>query len=283
MSEIKAHSKSRDNVDNGNRPFLPSVSYKFSLLLELWSKTTEPAQFHQSLCQFQKALKGLKPLMELPLESRFQEFNRVFFDHWDWAECFLPPLLPFPSNSPACLSWLQLLYSELAHSLQLKHSFIKGGRQGLMKFDWNGQSLLMDFKALGKVLDSQEILGLVNQNIDFRKVDHGLYHLSQTFDQLKGHWTREKRYDDLRVLNLVMMKTEPFNLVHIKERARLAYRAGDYRAAVEDIRNYFSYKSPEIRSLSLIGLYRKALRRSRKASDRASFKSPFPVDPGNTL
>ena len=158
---------------------------------------------------------------------------------------------------------LQILYSELALTLKLKHSFINSKNHFLLKFDFPEKSLLVDFQEKGKVLDRNEIVSLVNEYIDFRKLDDGLRSLSKLLHQIKKKWTLEKRFRDLKHLNLIMMKAEPFNLVHIKERAQIAYQVGDYISAAEDIRNYFVYKSPEIRSLPLKKIYRRALRKTK--------------------
>ena len=41
-----------------------------------------------------------------------------------------------------------------------------------------------------------------------------------------------------------LMKYQPFNLRTSRERARIAYETGDYRTAIEDIRNYFNTNNP---------------------------------------
>ena len=60
-----------------------------------------------------------------------------------------------------------------------------------------------------------------------------------------------------------LMRYQPFNLKHLRERALLAYETGDYRRAIDDIRSYFQYKQPGLNNSQLKRIYKLALRRHR--------------------
>lgn len=238
-----------------------NISLPFAIWMDLQGQIGPMDSWKKCLSSFKNLALTFSERMDPTKDSRcqFDEFNGIFSKYFsspskDPSHDF--PILLEKANAQEAL---QLIYSELAHFFGFEHQFVVNCEYALMKFDFSSGPLLIEFDSKIQILERPRIMELVNQNIDFCKLDNGMNKLIQALKKLRLAWTQDQQSEKLCVLNAAMIKAEPYNLEHIKKRAHIAFNARDYVGAANDIRNYFTYKSPEIPASTLKKIYRKAL------------------------
>lgn len=252
------------------------LNEKWQLIMELCHFTEEinPVWSTQSSIQQLKALS--RPAMQ-KITSHIKD-HEVFeiLVHFFFKQCgfecsapkehglqslFLPHVLNSRLGSPALL---MLLFCALLEEAGLKVQLVSCHQRYLLKIRLAGQWRIIDFERHGQALEADEVVSLVNQGFEFSpgRLDSSalaIVYLNQVKDQAR----QEKDVTTLNITHSYLMRYQPFNLRHLRERAQLSYETGDYRRAVDDIRSYFQYKPSDFTNEPLKRLYKLALRKVR--------------------
>lgn len=124
---------------------------------------------------------------------------------------------------------------------------------------------MVDFGNHCSFLKPFEIVDLINRGFDFSNggMDTNML-IIEYLTLLKERARKENKLQILSMVHSYLMKYQPFNLKHLSERAIVAYETGDYKRAVEDIRNYFQYKQHDFTNEQLKKIYKIALKRKRQ-------------------
>lgn len=259
------------------------TSNRFLVLHEQWQLLLELCHFTEELNplwetkSLQTKLKNichdfLREVGELDSsEERFSKVNHFFFkdlgfetanfEDLSLQNSFIPHVLT-SKKGPAVL--LMLLMCCLLEECGITSEVSSCRKKHLLKVHINGRSFISDFDDNGRFLEPYEIVELINRGFDFS--NGSLSHNCLVVEYL--HLLRDKARNEnkLQILSHIhsyLMKYQPFNLRHISERAMVAFETGDYRTAVDDIRNYFQYKQADFTNEHLKRIYKLALRKTR--------------------
>ncbi len=189
------------------------------------------------------------------------KFKRVPVKKLNLNQCFLPTVL---KNKQGPTPLLMLLFSSFLEQCGLRVQITSCRKRFLLKLQLDGRSRIVDFTNKCRTLDADDIVELVNSGFNFAEGAMGRDILAvEYFNLLKSQARKENKMQILALVHSYLMKYQPFNLRHLSERARIAYETGDYRTAIEDIRNYFQYKQPEFTNIDLKRIYKIALKKEK--------------------
>lgn len=156
---------------------------------------------------------------------------------------------------------LMLLFTSLAEKIGLKVQVTSARIKYLLKVYIDNKPVIVDVGEKGVFLQPYEIVDLINRGFDFSARCPTPNSLMVEYLNMLKKLARKN--GDLNLLSFThsyLMKYQPFNLKHLSERAAAAYQTGDYKTAIEDIRSYFLYKSPEVTNFHLKKIYKVARR-----------------------
>ncbi|NQZ19441.1 MAG: hypothetical protein HRT44_09330 [Bdellovibrionales bacterium] len=193
---------------------------------------------------------------------RFFYFDKSFSAFPNKEVCLQNAFLPFALTSrKAPKEILMLLFCSLAEKIGLQVQVTSSRVKYLLKIQVNNKPIIIDVGRNGAFLQPYEIVELINRGFDFSARCPAPNSLMVEYLNLLKKQAR--RNGDLNLLTLThsyLMKYQPFNLKHLSERAVAAYQTGDYKTAIDDIRSYFLYKSPEVTNYHLKKIYKVARR-----------------------
>jgi regulator of sirC expression with transglutaminase-like and TPR domain len=176
---------------------------------------------------------------------------------------FLPHVL-HSRQGPTPL--LMLLFHTLCEEHGLRLQLISCSPPYLLKVQLDNLDYIMDFEQKCQMLESAQIVELINQGFDFSA--GAISPQSLVIEYLEQVKEKARQENEAQVLTLThgyLMRYQPFNLRHLRDRALLAYETGDYRTAVDDIRSYFQYKHSGFGNDPLKKIYKLALKHQRSA------------------
>ena len=249
------------------------IKNQWKLALEVCHFTSEynphwPASSTQKqICHLMAEAKAFCPT---PANDRktLQNLIQFFFYHKGFdpvpANSLTLPefFLPYVTHSrKGPTELLMLLFTTLAENLGLKTQVISCKKYFLLKICLDNKPCILDFTKKGQILDPYEIVSLINAGIEFSKTKYDNNKIVIRYlQQVKRIAKKNFELPLLSLTHSYLMRYQPFNLKHLSERAIAAYQTGDYRSAVDDIRSYFLYKSPEVTNTHLKRIYKLARR-----------------------
>ena len=222
------------------------------------------------LTQFEELSQpGLRAMdSDLEDEKRFHSLVPFFFQDLGFRcaqkplslkELFLPQVL---SSRKGPCSLLMLLFCYLCEQagLSVRAAFCE--KRHLLRVQFMGRHHILDFEKECEPLESYQLVDLINEGVNFSQ---GPLPSDQLVVDYLNHLKKGARQENrLHVLSLVhsyLMRYQPFNLKHLSERATVAYETGNYKMAMDDIRHYFQYNSPQFNNSYLKRIYKQALKR----------------------
>ncbi len=258
-------------------------SKRFLLLKEQWRLVLELCHYSEDVNPLwqngilQDTLKTLsRPAIALTEsysedEIKFRILTHYFFKQRGYSlakptvlklqDYFLPSVLN-ARTGPAPL--LMLLLCTLFEECGIKAQVISCHKRYLLKVQLNSRAHVVDFEDSCRFLEPFEIVDLINRGFDFSNGALGMTALVVEYlEMIKARARVENNCQVLTLTHGYLMRYQPFNLKHLRERALLAYETGDYRTAIDDIRSYFQYKQPGLSNSHLKRIYKLALRRHR--------------------
>ncbi len=175
----------------------------------------------------------------------------------------LPYVLLSRSGSPELLL---LLFLCLAQSIQIPVQVIKTEKAHIIKLVHEGKSFLFDFNRGAEVLNSDEVLQLINEGCDCTKYLSSDEVLIRYLLTIKTQCLRERSFLSLYTVLSHLITHQPFVLNHIVDRARAAYAVGDIVRAAEDIGQYLAFHSEKMANYKFLKLLGKINRRQSVSS-----------------
>ena len=271
-------------MDRGDLRTL-DASYGISLLKGQWKLILELCHFTEdyqhlwSTKDIQVRIQLLKHELLRLTDSNASEDDKLasLIHFFFYQKCFTPTEYQEVNLQNAFLPYtltarkgpneiLMLLFTALAESLGLKAQVTSASVKYLLKVQIHNKPHIIDIGNRGSILQPYEIVELINRGFDFSARCPSPTGLMVEYLNLLKLVAR--KYGDLHLLTLThsyLMKYQPFNLKHLSERAMVAYQTGDYKTAIEDIRSYFLYKSPEMTNYHLKRIYKLARRLESKS------------------
>lgn len=262
--------------DNGCSKRLLVIKKQWQLLFELCHFTQDLNPSWQAKTIQRQLKKFMEPLLQEveaieSEEQRFHKINQLFFETLNFkitsakkiqlTNAFLPNVL-IAQKGPAPI--LMLVYCALLEECNIRVQVTSSRLKYLLKVQINNNSHMIDFAKKGKLLKPTEIVDLINRGFDFSSgcLDANTL-VIEYLNLIKKLSRKENKLQILSMTHSYLMKYQPFNLKHISERAIVAYETGDYRRAVEDIRNYFQYKQVNFTNQKLKKIYKIAVRKQQ--------------------
>ncbi len=218
---------------------------------------------------FLNSIKGIKDqeiIFEKAVHYFFNQlhFKKIATKNLSLSHCFIPDTL-HTRTGPTPL--LMLLFASFLEQCGIRVQISSCRKRFLLKIQLNGRARIVDFSKKCRTLDADDIVELVNSGFNFSDGTLGKDILAvEYFNLLKTLARKEQKLQILAMVHSYLMKYQPFNLRHLSERARIAYETGDYKTAINDIRNYFQYKQPEFTNLDLKRIYKIALKKEKSLS-----------------
>ena len=159
---------------------------------------------------------------------------------------------------------LALIFLTLAEAVNLKIELNSDSSSHLMKVFIDDHPTIIDFDRRGHFLEPYEIVDLVNHGIDFNHSPPPELPVILYLRLLKKMARDKNQFGILTKVQSHLIRHQPFNLKYLSERALIAYESGNFREAIEDIRDYFLYRSSDISNFKLKNVYRMARKKIKK-------------------
>jgi regulator of sirC expression with transglutaminase-like and TPR domain len=200
---------------------------------------------------------------DLDTQERFEVLKSFFFHSKRFSplaakpkmDRFLLPYILLSRSGPQEI--LLLLFICLARTLNIHLSVIKSTDRTILKFIDNGRPVLCDFRNRGRLLDTNEVIELINEGCDFTKTVEQRDLLARYLLLMKTQCLRERSFIHLYKIQSYLITHQPFVLNHLVDRARAAYAIGDLVKAAEDIGQYLSFHTDKISNYRFLKLLKK--------------------------
>jgi regulator of sirC expression with transglutaminase-like and TPR domain len=175
----------------------------------------------------------------------------------DLSEILLPHVMQNRVGTPMALG---VILRALAQKVGLEANFIQFPDLSILKSKEDGESLFMDLRRRGKILDRGEILEVLHKN----KVTSDKISFEPLLDEtiLALYLKRvalefQDRGEDLKTLIVYegLLSLQPKNLSVLRDRSMAYYRLNRFDEALQDLKRFFSFSDPEQQPPELLELY----------------------------
>lgn len=209
----------------------------------------------QTLKKYQKLAAQLHLLASdkgLETQEKFAILKYFFFESKKFSplaakpklERFLLPYILLSRSGPKEI--LLLLFICLARSLDIQIQVIRNSERSILKFVDDGRPVIFDFNNQARLLNTDEIIDLINDGCDFTKTIDSKDLLASYLQLIKTQSLRERSFLHLYKIQSYLVQHQPFVLNHLVDRARAAYAIGDLVKAAEDLGQYLSFHTDKM-------------------------------------